>query len=103
MENIQKRYIVPRCGAAPSLVLDEGHRLRRTAHSFFRAVRVVLSGSINSSAFQEVSLGREVSIIFTSNGPLIYRWEGIAATTGARGPLSIATGNIGGDNCQTRK
>ena len=63
------------CGAAPSIILDEGHRLTRSAHGFFRAVRVFLSGLVDTSAFQEVSLGREISISFTSNGPLIYRWE----------------------------
>jgi hypothetical protein len=68
--------------AAPSIPLDKGHRLARAAHSFFRAVRVFLSGPIDSSAFQEVSLGREVSIIFTSNGPLIYRWEANNANNG---------------------
>ncbi len=31
---------------------------------------------MDTSAFQEVSLGREASIIFTSYGPLIYRWNG---------------------------
>ena len=61
--------------AAPSVILDEGYRLSRNAHSFFCAVRVFLSGLIDSSAFHNDSLGREVSIIFTSNGPLIYRWE----------------------------
>jgi NAD(P)-dependent dehydrogenase (short-subunit alcohol dehydrogenase family) len=39
------------------------------------AVRVFLSGLVDSSAFHEVSLVREVSIDFTSNGPLIHRWE----------------------------
>jgi hypothetical protein len=75
MENIQNHSAVPPCGAAPSLVLEERHRLRRTAHSFFRAVRVLLSGPVHSCAIQEVSSGREISIVFTSNGPLIYRWE----------------------------
>jgi hypothetical protein len=65
---------VPPCGAP--IILDEGHRLRRATHSFFRAVRVFLSGPVDSSAFQQVSLGGEVSVVFTSNGPLIYRWEG---------------------------
>lgn len=65
--------VTPR-GAAASLILDEGHR-HSGLHRFFRAVRVSLSGPIDSSAFQEVSLGREVSIIFTSSGPLIYRSE----------------------------
>jgi hypothetical protein len=63
------------CAAAPSIILDEGHRLSHSAHTFFRAVRVFLSGLVDSSAFQEVSLGREVSIIFTSSGPLICQWE----------------------------
>jgi hypothetical protein len=69
-----KSGAVPPCGAASSIILDEGHRPSRSVHSFFRAVRVFLSGLVDSSAFQEVSLGREVSIVFTSNGPLIYRW-----------------------------
>jgi hypothetical protein len=66
---------IPPCRAAPSVILDEGYRLSRSAHSFFRAVRVFLSGLIDSSAFHNDSLDREVSVIFTSNGPLIYRWE----------------------------
>jgi hypothetical protein len=70
-----KSDAVPPCGAAPSIILDEGPRLSRSAHGFFRAVRVFLSGLVDRSAFQEVSLGREVSIIFTSSGPLIYRQE----------------------------
>ena len=77
MENIRKHHTMPAGGAAPSLILDEGHRLRRAAHSSFRAVPVFFSGSIDSSAFQDVSSGREVSIIFSSNGPLIYRWDEI--------------------------
>jgi len=83
--SVFKCNAVPPCGAP--IMLDEGHRLRRATHSFIRAVRVFLSGPVDSSAFQEVSLGREVSVAFTSNGPLIYRWEGIRATTGNRGPL----------------
>jgi hypothetical protein len=73
--SVFKSDAVPPCGTAPSIVLEEGHRLRRIAHSFFRTVRVFLSGPADSSAFQEVSLSREVSIVFTSNGLLIYRWE----------------------------
>jgi len=63
------------CRAAPFVILDDGYRRSRCAHSFLRTVRVFLSGLIDSSAFQDVSSGREVSIIFTSNGPLICRWE----------------------------
>ena len=50
------------CGAAPSIVLDEGPRLSCSAHGFFRAVRVFLFGLVDRPAFQEVSLGRKVSI-----------------------------------------
>jgi hypothetical protein len=71
-----KSEAVPRCGAAFSS--DEGPRLSRSAHTFFRAVRIFLSGLVDSAAFQEVSLGREVSIIFTSGGFLIYRQEAIS-------------------------
>lgn len=71
-----KTGAVPPCGAASSTILEE-HRPSPSGsvHSFFRAVRVFLSGLVESSAFHEVSLGREVSIVFTSNGPLIHRRE----------------------------
>jgi len=63
------------CAAAHSITSDDGPRPSRNAHRFFPAVRVFLSGLVDSAAFQEVSLGREVSIIFTSSGFLIYRQE----------------------------
>jgi len=63
------------CHAAPSVTLDQGHRLSRTPRSFWRAARVFLSGLVDNSPFQEVSLRREASILFTCNGPLVYRWE----------------------------
>jgi hypothetical protein len=47
----------------------------RNTRSFFRAIRAFLSGSVDDLAFQDVSLHRQVSIIYTPNGPLIYRWE----------------------------
>lgn len=85
--------------AAPSVILDKGgrlsdsahrlnlsislvcylaHRLRRYADQasvLFRVARVFLSGLIDSGAFHNHSLGREVSVLFTSTGPVIYRWE----------------------------
>ena len=61
MSAFRSDTILP-CRAVPSVILDEGYRLSRSAHSFFRAVRVFLSGLIDSSAFQDVSSGREVSI-----------------------------------------
>ena len=81
--SVFKSGAVPPCGAASSTILDEGHHPSRSVHSFFRAARVFLSGLVDSSAFQEVSLGREVSIVFASNGPLIYRVRGeITANNG---------------------
>jgi hypothetical protein len=74
MSAFSSHTILP-CWAAPSVILDEGYRLSRIAHSFFRAVRVFLAGLIDSSAFHNNSLGREASVVSTSNGPLIYRWE----------------------------
>jgi hypothetical protein len=58
-----------------SIVSDEEGRRSRDARSFFSAIQAFLSGLVDGCAFQDLSLGREVSIIFTSNGPLIYRWE----------------------------
>jgi hypothetical protein len=78
--SVFKSNAEPPCGAP--IILDEGHRPRRATDSFIRAVRVFLSGPVGSSAFQEVSLGREVSVVFTSNGPLIYRWEGNNSNNG---------------------
>src|SRR5260370_9757472 len=54
---------------------DEESRSHRNRSSFFVAVRAFLSGLLDDSAYQHVSLGREVSVIFTSNGPLVYRVE----------------------------
>jgi hypothetical protein len=60
---------------APSVILDKGERLSHSAHRFFRVARVFLSELIDSGAFHNHSLGREVSVLFTSTGPVIYRWE----------------------------
>jgi hypothetical protein len=73
MSTFRSDIILP-CQAAPS-TLDEGYRPSRSAHGFLRVVRIFLSDLIDSSAFHSDSLGREVSVIFTSNGPLTYRWE----------------------------
>src|SRR5260221_1350676 len=60
---------------ASSIILEERHGVSRNTRRFFSAVRAVLSHLVDSSAFEEISSGREVSVIFTANGPLIYRWE----------------------------
>ena len=60
---------------AGSAIADEEGRRHRNWSSFSVAVRAFLSGLLDDSAYQEVSLGREISVIFTSNGPLVYRLE----------------------------
>ena len=57
------------------IILKEGARRERNTHSFFSAIRAFLCRLVDDSAFRDISLSREVSIIFTGNGALIYRWE----------------------------
>ena len=73
---------LPPEGAAPSIILDDRHRVGRNTDRFFRGVRFLFSGLLDSSAFQEVSLGREVSVIFTTNTPLVYRCRADNASNG---------------------
>jgi hypothetical protein len=61
--------------AATAPVVSNSGLSRTGAHKFFRAVRVFVSSIVDSSAFQDVSVHQQVAIIFTSNGPLIYRYE----------------------------
>jgi hypothetical protein len=59
-----------RGGPGPNLLL-EGIRL-----FLFDAVqnlRAVFCGLIDDSAYQQVALGREISVVFTTQGPLVYR------------------------------
>jgi len=48
-----------------------------THHSWkvFGTIRAFYSQWLDASPYHHVSLGREVSIVLTSNGPLVYRWE----------------------------
>ena len=66
---------VPVRPLVPSIISEKGGWRSRNTRSFFRAVRAFLSGSVDDLAFQDVSLHRQVSIIYTPSGPLIYRWE----------------------------
>jgi hypothetical protein len=76
LQSVRRPLSPAPCRCAPSsIIIDKGYSPSRSVDSFFRAVRVSLSGLVDSSAFQEASLGREVSIVFTSTGPLIYQWE----------------------------
>jgi hypothetical protein len=72
-----KRILFP--GAGPPRAL--GHRAlliegasRRCLFTFFRSLRAVLSGGLDSSPYDQVSLGREVSVVFTSQGPVVFRY-----------------------------
>ena len=60
--------------AAPFIITDDGSQLRRIPSRSFRALRALLSKLVNNRPFQDISLGREVSYVMTSNGPLLYRW-----------------------------
>jgi hypothetical protein len=61
--------------SAVSVIPDEEICRPRCRSSFFVAVRAFVSGLIDDSAYQHVSLGREIFAIFTLNGPLVYRAE----------------------------
>jgi hypothetical protein len=67
--------ILPLRGATDLATFDDGQRSSRSVSNFFRAVRAFLSRLTDCSAYQDVSSGREISVVFTPNGPLIYRWE----------------------------
>ena len=68
-KSVSKFDALPPCYAAPSITLNQGHRLGRTARGLLCVARVFLSDLVDSSHFQEVSLRREASILFTGNGP----------------------------------
>jgi hypothetical protein len=59
--------------SAVSAIPDEKTYRSPYWSSFFVAVRSFVSGLVDDSAYQHVSLDREVSVIFTPNGPLVYR------------------------------
>jgi hypothetical protein len=73
---------LPQASAAPSITLDDRRRLGRHTDRFFRGVRFLFSGLLDNSALQEVSLGREVSVMFTTNAPLVYRCRPDNASNG---------------------
>lgn len=76
--------VLPPEGAPPSI----RHWVDRRADRFFRGVRFIFSGLLDNSAFQEVSLAREVSVVFTTNAPLVYRCRANNATDGPATPIA---------------
>jgi len=61
----------PRVSVRPAL-LTKGSR-QPCWYRLFRSLQAVLSGLLDSSAYQQISLGREISVAFTSQGPVVYR------------------------------
>jgi hypothetical protein len=62
----------PRAQGHPRLLIAGG--VPRSWYTFFRSLRAVLSGVLDSTPYDQISLGREVSVSFTSQGPVIYRF-----------------------------
>jgi hypothetical protein len=60
------------CGPISTLLV-KGIRLYHNLSSVVQRIRVVLSGLTDKSAYQQVSLGREIFAVFTAQGPLVYR------------------------------
>jgi hypothetical protein len=77
------------CGPIPTLLV-KGIRLYHNLSSSFQRIRVVLSGLTDNSAYQHVSLGREISTVFTAQGPLIYRCQSDHARDSASADLPEA-------------
>jgi hypothetical protein len=61
--------------ATAFVISDNAPPSSNGARKLFRAIRAFLSNVTNSSAFQDISLNQRVEIIFTSNGPIVYRCE----------------------------
>jgi hypothetical protein len=56
-----------------SMIRKEERCSDRRRVSFLAAVRALVRRLVDDSAYHEVSLRREISVIFTANGPLIYQ------------------------------
>jgi hypothetical protein len=60
---------------AVAAIAEKESQTCRNGSSFFVAIRAFLPGLINDSAYRDVSFGGEISVIFTSDGPLVYQLE----------------------------
>jgi hypothetical protein len=56
-----------------SIICEVEGRSDRSKRKFFITIRAFFRGLVDDSAYREISLHRETSIIFTANGPLIYQ------------------------------
>jgi hypothetical protein len=59
--------------AAASAITSDGTSLRNVWRSAFRMIASVASRLVDTSPYDDVSEGREVSFVVASNGPLLYR------------------------------
>ena len=88
---LTKRIVLPRAGPLrpagyPRFLAESWGR--RSWYAFFRSLRAVLSRVLDRSAYDQISLGREVSVAFTSQGPVVYRYgrnRAVDASTTAEG------------------
>ena len=75
LPTIPRRVRGPSAAGLGPILLAEGIRLYRCWFTVVRPLRVVLSGLLDSSPYRQISSGREISVVFTANGPLLYRCE----------------------------
>ena len=64
--------------ACPATTVVTGNGVDSWTHrswKVFGTIRAFYFEWLDASPYYHVSLGREVSIVLTSNGPLVYRWE----------------------------
>jgi hypothetical protein len=61
----------PRTSVDPKLLIKRCRE--RCWCRLFRFVQAILNGLVDSSPYQQASLGREISVAFTSQGPVLYR------------------------------
>jgi hypothetical protein len=56
-----------------SVPLRQRVRHRRGWEKLIWSLHTALAGLIDSGPYQQISLGRELSVAFTSQGPIVYR------------------------------
>jgi hypothetical protein len=57
------------------IIAEEESRMHPNWFCFFGAIRGFLSRLVDDSAYRDVCSGREISVVFTANGPLVFRPE----------------------------
>jgi hypothetical protein len=63
--------VCPRISVRPTLLIKRSRE--RCWARLFRFLQAVLNGLVDSSPYEQLSLGREISVAFSSQGPVLYR------------------------------